>query len=30
MLTAIFIRQIFKKFNRLKDGESPSILGSSI
>ena len=30
MLTAIFIRQIFRKFNRLKDGESPSILGSSI
>ena len=30
LLTAILIRQIFKKFNRLKDGESPEILGSHL
>ena len=30
LLTAILIRKIFKKFNRLKDGDEPSILGSRI
>jgi putative MATE family efflux protein len=30
LLTAILIRQLFKKFNRLKDGEDPGILGSNI
>jgi len=30
LLTAILIRLIFKKFNRLKDGESPETLGSSL
>ena len=30
ILTAILIRHIFKKFNRLKDGESAEILGSNL
>ena len=30
LLTAILIRHIFKKFNRLKDGESSAILGSNL
>ena len=30
LLTAILIRHIFKKFNRLKDGESPVSLGGNL
>jgi Na+-driven multidrug efflux pump len=30
LLTAILIRRIFKKFNKLKDGENPEILGSAL
>ena len=30
LLTAILIRHLFKKFNRLKDGESPETLGSNL
>jgi hypothetical protein len=30
LLTAILLRRLFRKFNRLQDGEEASILGSNI
>jgi Na+-driven multidrug efflux pump len=30
MLTAILLRRLFKKFNKLQDGQESSILGSQI
>jgi Na+-driven multidrug efflux pump len=30
ILSAIMLRSLFKKFNRIKDGENPEILGSNL
>jgi Na+-driven multidrug efflux pump len=30
LLSAIMLRSLFKKFSKLKDGENPSVLGSSL
>ncbi len=30
ILTAVFLRRLFSKFNKLKDGDEPSILGSNL
>jgi Na+-driven multidrug efflux pump len=30
ILSAIMLRSLFKKFNRIKDGENPAILGSNL
>jgi hypothetical protein len=29
-LSAIMLRSLFKKFNRIKDGENPANLGSNL
>jgi Na+-driven multidrug efflux pump len=30
LMTAIFLKRLYSKFNKLKDGDDPSILGSKL